>query len=196
MSLPETASFADFARIGRFKPSYVTQLRHDGRLVLTDDGKAVKVRESLERIQATRDPSKAGGVARHEAERGTAVVTAQPEKYSETIPPPESDEAEDTQPGTGYQEARARKEHWLAKAAERDYQVSIGKLLDADQVVAVAADAVANLRTSLEGLPEILGPQLAAEPDEARCRALIAEAIEHALDEAARRFNKLAQVSA
>lgn len=186
---PETASFSEFATLAGIRKSYVTQLKHEGRLVLTDDGRAVRVAESLERIKATRDPARIDAVERHAAARGSEL----PQAHG---PPTAEEDNESEAPRSGaYHEARARKEHWLAKAAERDYQVSIGKLLDADQVVAVAADAATNLRVAFEALPEILGPQLAAEQDEARCRALIAEAIEHALEEAARRFSRIAKAS-
>jgi hypothetical protein len=62
-----TATFARFARILECSKSYVTQLKADGRLVLTDDSQRVRVAESLERIRATADPAKAGVVARHAA---------------------------------------------------------------------------------------------------------------------------------
>src|SRR5690606_16487416 len=69
MSRPETAGFREFAALAGFKPSYVTELRKVGRLVLTGDGKRVRVAESLALIEQTRDPAKAGVAARHAAAR-------------------------------------------------------------------------------------------------------------------------------
>lgn len=190
MNLPETATFSEFARLARFRPSYVTQLRKDGRLVLTDDSKQVRVAESLARIAATKDPSKIGVVERHAEARGTTVL---PEDA------PAEDGPYDEVPGVGpppaYQESRAAKEYWQAKAAERDYLVSIGKLLDAAEVVDAVSHAVTTMRVSLESLPDTIGPSVAAEQDEARCRAMLSEAIEQALDECARRFHGLVRES-
>lgn len=184
MTTPDTATFAAFARLARFKQSYVTQLRRDGRLVLTEDGKAVRVAESLARIQETRDPSKAGVAERHAEARGAPTAGA---------PPPDArdEDAEEDAPGGDYQGARARREHWLAMAAQRDYETSIGKLLDASQVAAQVQDVITQLRLRLEALPDILGPQLAAEADEGRCRSLIAEEIDQALADLARKFGAL-----
>jgi hypothetical protein len=219
-ALPETASFAGFARILGVKPQAVTALRHAGRLVLTDDGKRVQVAASQQRIRDTADPSKAGVVARHAAERAAkAVETADMHDPLETeltiaelewnefvktadMPDPletqGAGEADDDTPGSrDYQSSRARREHYQALEAQRAYEVAIGKLMDAGEVAAAVAGAAATLRTRLEGLPDILGPQLAAIHDEAQCRATLAEAIEHALEETARQFSNIAkQVSA
>lgn len=191
-ALPETASFAGFARILGVKPQAVTALRHAGRLVLTDDGKRVQVAASQQRIRDTADPSKAGVVARHAAERAA--------KAGETAATPDpletqgEGEADDDTPGSrDYQSSRARREHYQALEAQRAYEVAIGKLMDAGEVAAAVAGAAATLRTRLEGLPDILGPQLAAIHDEAQCRATLAEAIEHALEETARQFCNIAK---
>src|SRR6185312_3772275 len=136
MTAADTASFAGFARLLGVKPQAVTALRHAGRLVLTADGKRVDVAASQQRLRDTADPSKAGVVARHAAERA-------------------------------------------AKAA------------------AAVASAATTLRSSLESLPDVLGPQLAAITDEAQARATLAEAIEHALEECSRQFSNIArQISA
>src|SRR5699024_2279062 len=64
-SLPDTATFAEFARIAGFKRSYITQLRKDDRLVL--EGRRVKVAESLALITDSADPAKRGVAERHAA---------------------------------------------------------------------------------------------------------------------------------
>ena len=58
----------------------------------------------------------------------------------------------------------------------------------ADAVLAAVSGAMATLRQRFESLPDILGPQLAACADETQTRTLLAESIEHALEEAARQF--------
>ena len=193
MNQPATCTLSDFAGIAGFKRGYVTQLKKDGRLVLTEDGKRVCVPESLAQIAATRDPSKAGVVARHAANRattggeGAAVVPA--------APPAGADAAGDIDEDRdgGYQHSRAMKERYQAMGAKRDYLLSIGQLMDAGEVEAAIAAAVTTLRTRLESLPDVLGPQLAAINDEPQARATLAEAIEHALDETSRQFFNLSK---
>jgi hypothetical protein len=80
--------------------------------------------------------------------------------------------------------------------AKRAYELAIGKLMDASEVAAAVGSATATLRTSLERLPDVLAPQLAAITDEAQARATLAEAIEHALDEVSRQFANLAKTDA
>lgn len=187
-----TASFAGFARIlGERSPSYVTQLKDAGRLVLTDDGKRVRVQESIALIKSTSDPSKAGVVARHAAGR-----TSEPEA-------PVDDDGEDQAGAPTYDghstrrsRALADKAEWDAKAAERDYLESMGQLLKAGDVEAAVAGAAATLRTSLENLPNTLAPELAAATDEARVRVILGEAVEHALEEVSRQFAAIAKADA
>lgn len=188
-TIPATATQAQFAVLANVKPSYVTALKKAGRLVLDAEGR-VLVRESLERIEATRDPAKAAVAARHAAARGAPAAAI-------AAPPANDDDAPDAGPelestSAGYSYWRERTEKAKALAAERENAIADGKLLAADDVVAQVANAVTLLRNALERLPDILGPQLAAEQNEARCRGLVAEAVELALEEASRRFGAIA----
>ena len=188
--LPELANPATFARIARFKPSYVHQLKNDGRLVLAEDGKQIRVRESLDRIEETKSPEKAAVAARHAAARGEGVNAP---GLSPQAPTGGAGAQDDPRVGNSYQAARAVRERYLAMEAKRAYEHAIGKLLEAAHVEAALADAVTTLRTQLEGLPDILASDLAAEPDEARCRALITDAVEQQLHELARQFQRITQ---
>lgn len=193
MSPPAVASLKEFARIlGGVKPGYVSQLKRDGRLVLDDDGKRVRVAESLQRIADTRDPSKAGVAARHAAARAAELGASTP------TAPEAADPADDALDGLGrtFHEARARREHYQALEAKRAYEVAIGKVIDAREVANVVSAAMVTLRTRFESLPDLLAPQLIGLQDEARARALLAEAMEHALDEASRQFSALAKAPA
>lgn len=190
MTTPATADRTTFASLAGFKPSYVTQLKKDNRLVLDAQGRILVV-ESLARIRETADPSKAGVAARHEAERAAKASSSAPENDQDADQDddlPEAASAAQPRASSAYQDSRAKREHYLALAAQRDYEQSIGKLLNADDVVAVLAEAATAIRVRLEALADTLSVQLAAEPDESRCRALIAEAHEHALGELARAF--------
>lgn len=190
MTLPETATFKEFAGIAKFRPSYISQLKADGRLMLTDDGKRVRVAESLQRIADTKDPSKAGVAARHAQERADATQ-APDENGGVELPPPADGGATE-----GYQHWRERSERAKALAAERENAEAEGKLVDAHDVASAAASHITLLRTRLEAIPDVLAPQLAAARDEAHVRALLAESIEHMLGEASRQFFELVKVAA
>lgn len=178
-------AFAD--RLG-VRPSYVTALKKDGRLVLTDDGKRVRVAESLARIEATRNPARADVADRHAARRGAALPAAVPASGGAG----QGDAADSDAGNASYQESRAVKERYLALAAKRDYEESIGRLLPVADVTADITSAVTTLRTRLEMLPDVLAPVLVGETDEGRLRNLIADEIEHALADLATGFQTLA----
>lgn len=161
-------AFADILGVGR---TYVTQLRHDDRLVLTGDGKRIRVAESIARIEATRDPARRSRIP----DRGE--------------PPADAGEP----PSSTYQDARATKERYLALEAKRAYEVAVGKLVDSGEVRAAIADAVTRLRARLETLPNVLAPQLAAVSEEGAARALLAAEVEHALAECTRAFADVAK---
>lgn len=191
MTLPEAVTLKEFARIARRKPSYITQLKAAGRLVMADDGKRVLVAPSLALIEATRDPSRAGVAARHEAARAAPARSdddVEGDGGGEAASPPAA-------PPDAHSARRSRfladKAEWDAKAAERDYRVSMGRLLEADQVVAAVATAASRLRVRLETLPYDLAPQLAPLTDEGEVRTLLAEEIEAALAELSRQFADL-----
>lgn len=183
---PETAGFREFARLARFKPSYVTQLRKEDRLVLTDNGRKVRVAESLARIRDTADPSKAGVAQRHAEKRGTSTALA----TGAGDDGGDGDSVEPTIPGL--QASRAKREKFLALAAERDYRKSMGELVEAGAIEHAVRDAGTTLRAQLERLPDVLAPQLTACRDEAQCRVLLADSIEHALAELERRLRQMA----
>lgn len=191
MSMPETASQAEFASLLGYKRSYVTALKQAGRLVLADDGR-VRVAESIARIEATRDPAKAAVAERHAAAR---AGQGGPAPASAPAPEPgaafDDAEAEAETLTRGYQYWRERRERAAALSAEREHAEAEGKLLRTADVVAACAGAFTTARTVLEALADTLGPQLAAETDEARCRALIAEAVELQLAELSRRLGAL-----
>lgn len=184
MTLPEIATLAEFATIARFKRPYVTELKHNGRLVLTDDGKRVRVAESLELIKATSDPSRSGVARRHAADR---LAASQAAAAVPSAQEPTEDEPE-WQQDTPYHAHRAEKERWLAAGAKRDYEISMRELLPAREVESAIAQMGNALRKDLERLPDTLAPQLAPMGDEHAIRTFLAENVEQALTEMARRF--------
>jgi hypothetical protein len=194
MDEADTLSLAAFARKQGWKPSYVTELKKSGRLVLTEDGR-VRVAASVQLIADTRNPDKAGVAARHAAARdaGTAATSSAPAATTE---------AEEGQGGSTTRIgddplsqrralAQAQTEEAKARKALRDEAVELGQLLRVDDVLAVVANAITTLRSDLDNVPPTLAPALAAETDEDRVRVLLQDALESVQREAARRLEAL-----
>jgi len=191
---PATETFRAFARRMNWKPSYVTELKQSGRLVLTDDGRQVRVAESLQLIADTRDPAKLGVRARHAAARGQAMGSLPDDAY----PPdgagddvPDDPDMPPTPADPLYlrrTKAQAEREEALVRKALREEQVEMGALLQRDEVLSFVADAIVQLRSRLELLPAVLSPQLAATDDEDAIRTKLRDDIEQACEELARKF--------
>lgn len=179
-------SQTQFARLRGYAKSYVTQLKQSGLLVM--DGRLVLVKESIDRIEAAKDPGHAAVADRH------AKVRA-----AKALPPPAEPQGDDEPKAPTstvdpkYQQHRAERERWLALAAERDYRVSMRELLPADEVERALQMDVGALRARLERLPDVLAPQLAAESDESRCHRLLVDEVEQALHDLARSFGDIAR---
>lgn len=198
MTAQETLSFSEFARQRGWKPGYVTELRKAGRLVLTEDGKRVRVAESLRRIDDTRDPARTGVSARHAATRGQGGDGAALGGDASAAGEDAADEplVEPADPiSMRRARAQAEREEALLRKALRDEQIELGDLLPREDVIAAIAATTTTLRTSLETLPFTLAPELAAAAHEDRCRVLLASAIEHALDELSRRFGAIGRAA-
>lgn len=193
MAEPQTLGFRQFATWLGCKPSYVTALRKDGRLVLTDDGKRVRVSETIARLRGTASPDKAGVSQRHAHARGGALAmsTAMNEHddhldQANTAPSATGDD----EGGSRYQRARAVREQYLAAQAKLDYEERIGKLVAAAEVVQVAADIGATVRRRLETLPDILSAQV-DERERTRVHTLATDHVELVLTDIARAFAKV-----
>lgn len=169
---PETLTRSEFARLQGWVPSYVTKLAKAGRLVFTDDGKRVRVAESLASIKATEDPNRDDVQARWQGHREQAQ-----DDEGDDVGTPQGGEGR-TPEDVSFQNARARKEYYAAQMARIEYEKAVGNLVDAEQVRMASANAGAIIRGLLENLPAQLAPELAAEQDEARVQALLVEHIE------------------
>ena len=196
---PEVLTLKEFAALARIQPSYCTQLKREGRLVMTEDGKMVLVTESLARIEATRDPSKTGVAARHAEARGEAALTGHlvsTDGLDASVGSRDEQRgrgpAGDASLGNSYQQARAVKEKFLALEAKRAYEVAIGQLREAREVEGLAATAMTEMRLRLENLATTLAPELAAMSDETRVRAALQDQFAHALESASHHFSRLA----
>lgn len=178
-----TMSKSEFARHINVRPGYVTQLFAAGRLVM--DGKKVVVEDSIQRIAETRDPARAAVAERHRREREA--------KKNPPPAPPETEKKDEMAElaGSAYQQAKAFRAKYDALIAKREYDLAMKKLLPTDEVRQSVLDGDIIVRTRLESLPDQLAPQLAAESDEQRIRAILIEQIEYLLNDLSSSFHKL-----
>jgi hypothetical protein len=189
-ALPETCTLREFASIAGFKPSYITRLKADDRLVLTEDGKRVRVVESLQRIKDTADPTRIGVVRRHAEHRQAQGSGEVPPASDELHGSDEPDEATST-----YQHWRERGERAKALAAERENDIADRKLLRADELEPAIADAFTLIRARIEALPEVLGDELAVMTDPQAVRARMREEIEQLLTETSNKLEALSKAA-
>lgn len=190
----------DLALLIGCRPSYIVELKKKGRLVSAEDGKGYLRDASLALYGQTQDPSYSAVAARHAEARGASLAGAgvggHPDSDADGDDLEADGEAESGEgaavPATPDAKRKAKaladKAEIDAKAAARDYEVSMGKLLDAGQVEHVLAEAATAIRVELERMADALAPQLAATTDEARCRELIWNEVSHALEEMSRGF--------
>ena len=205
---PGTMGFREFAdHLGK-KPSYITQLKREGRLKLTDDGRRVLVAESKRLIADSMDPAKAGVVARHAAARAQAGTTTPPPAQVPASAPHVAPAGEGAATGAeahaeaqrpapdadpvAQQRAREQLAQEILKrrALERTEAKELGQLLDRVQVEEALANLVTVLRNRLQAIPSSLAPTLGAA-DEAGCQTLLGDEIEQALQDLERKFAEI-----
>lgn len=194
--LPAIATRAEFARIMGWSASYVTQLAREGRLVFTEDGRHVRVAESIQRYNDTADPDKQGVRERHAAARaarhgraapaGTLTVTAAAGQDGHDED--EDEEGADTGGGgdlsVEIQRARLARLRFQAMKERLDYMERVRKLVSADEARALAASMGAIVRRKLEALPQILAAQ-SSDGDRERIYAIASDQVEQALSDLA-----------
>lgn len=181
------------ARIG-CKPSYIVQLKRQGRVVASQGG-GYQLDASLALYEQTKSPAHAGVAQRHAEARGSALA---PPQGDDDTGAEDEGEGEDSARGDSRPlpvgdaarrvKALADRAETDAAAAQRDLAISLGLLLRRDDVVAVLGQAAGTFRATLERLADTLAPQLAAVADEHRCRELIWSEVSHALEELTRSF--------
>lgn len=185
-----TASFSKFARLQGWSPSYVTKLKDAGRLMLTVDGKRVRVEASLVRIKETESGQPQHVASReHQQKRRTGTVAPDkvpnvPKADNETIPP------------RGTRAAAERREAF-ARAEMREIALARlrGELVETAAVRAAGTEAGTALRAAIENLPDHLAPILAeGDPErEQRIRAHLVEHLGGVLTEVSDKLKKLSE---
>lgn len=127
----ETCTLAEFAKRLGVRLPYVTRLHQADRLVMASDGR-VLADASLERLAS----EEANGIAAAPA-RGNAATTAH----------------EDVPAVPSLTESRARREHFLALAAERDYRQSMRELAPSALLESILARAGTRIGAILDAVP-------------------------------------------
>lgn len=189
-STTTTMSVPEFSEHIGCKRTYAYQLKKEGRLVLTDDSKMVKVAESIARIAATRDPAHQGVADRHAAERGAPAQTGHAANADPAPPVGEGSDA--PVPSYDFQSSKAKREHWAAEREHADYRKAAGELMEHTEHIAAMAHMGATVRAALEGWANMLPPQLVGL-DESAIRTTLIGQVEHILSELTAQARNAAQ---
>lgn len=168
--IPETLKKSEFALfIGR-APSYVTKLLNEGKLVMTENGRRVKVAESLKRIEEGRahaawstKPPIPTAPAAPAAEASPAAPSADPLKQSRA-------------------EAEARKAAAQADQEEMRAAQMRGDLIPREEVEAALGFVGGAIRGALDIFPDQTAPVVAPVTDLDEVHAVLQEACRNALE--------------
>jgi len=188
MKQPEKMTRKEFAQLNDWSPSYVTKLAQADRLVFTEHSnprkQKVLVKESLARIEATKDPNRDDVSSRHKKARAAKGKNGSETEAAHSKPPSKSSQ----RVSTTFTESRAEKEYYLAQKAKAEHLKMIGELCETASARHAAGEAGTILRSALENQPDQLAPLLAAETDENRVHALMVEYNEQLLHDIADQF--------
>lgn len=135
----------EFAKLLGVSRSYVTELKKNGRLVMTQNN-LVDVEASQIRIQETADPNRDDVTQRHAAAKGRAET--------------EKKKRERDPNHVTFSDGRAKEQHYKALQAEIDYKKTIGELVPMQDMKMAVTDMVMTFRQQLENLPHQLAPEL------------------------------------
>jgi len=141
-----------FAASQGWRPSYVTKLLQQNRLVLSPDGKRVDVAATLQLIGRTADPAKEGVAEHHHQQRVQRDVYA-PLRGDSSPEPSE------------YHKHKAEREKHLAGIARIEFDRLSGNTVEREPVSKAAFAAGRLVRDSIFALNRQLAPELATMTD-------------------------------
>jgi phage terminase Nu1 subunit (DNA packaging protein) len=177
-----TATRKEFAEIIGVRPSYITKLGHEGRLVLTPDGKRVEVEATQEMIART-----TGGrpdvASRHAAARGEAKAVpamGRAGRAGKNAPKRENEGGENSDPER-LVDAKTRKERAQADQEEMKAEQMRGNLVAKEDVDAAMKFVGGAIRAALEVMPDQLAPLVAPITDLAEVHELITQTCRDAI---------------
>jgi phage terminase Nu1 subunit (DNA packaging protein) len=163
MPKEKLVSQAEFARLLGVSRPRITQLKKEGKLVLS--GGFVNYEKSLKKLEAERDVSK------------VQPVPTEPDEEKE------SRNEELNVAAVEFQAARAEKEGYKAKLSQAEYEKTIGSLVHREGVMRASFQIGRNLRNTLMALPSRLAPALTIETNQKRVYAMIEKEISAAVDQ-------------
>lgn len=179
MTAMSRSAFA--ARIG-VRPSYVTKLGEQGRLVLTADG--LVDAEASERLIEQTAGDRPDVADRHAAARGAKKTAgrdadiAAPEKTPQR-PTAQAEAAEKI--GSSLQAARAVKEKYAAMRAKIEYEMLVGDLVPKDDVETALRFVGAAVRSAMEVFPDQITPLVAPTLDMAEVHEILTQSCHEVL---------------
>jgi hypothetical protein len=180
--LKKTGSFSEYARHRGVAPSYVTSLRHQGRIVMREvNGKQVVDFDATDKlVAATGDPMHAAHTAgSHKPRKGVNARHVGAEQ--EGIPIREAANV-----AALFRKAQAQERAFNAKIAELTYREKVGQLVRADVVRAAWAKRIAGTRNALMQIPHRVAATLAAETDPDRVGRILEDELRNAMVEMSR----------
>lgn len=166
MTHPIILTKREYATHKGWSPSYLTQLRKEGRLVLTEDGR-VDVAATEAQLKATRDPGKDHVASRHAAKRAEP-----PENDSEPIDRSASPDADEARI-----KVKKLRELVATEMDRIDLGLITGELVERRAVDPLWAGLGVSIRARLDALVERLTPRLSACAGSAERAALIRAAL-------------------
>lgn len=188
------SEFADLLGVSR---AYVTQLAGNKRLVLTEDGKRVCVRESLELIAKTGSADKVGVAASKALERqraggsGRSVHEQARAALQQTPAPPQAPAVSGISLSPeallssgdflGAKNAAAAANE-IRRGEDMDIELAKkrGELISKDMTIKAVADLAAATRAAYDRIPDRIATRLAAEKEPAVVYALLQDALDTA----------------
>lgn len=180
-----TATRKEFAAMIGVRPSYITKLGHEGRLVLTPCGRRVEVEATKEMIERT-----TGGrpdvSSRHAAARGEAKAASERGRArgeEKNAPKRENEETEKGEPVESERlvDAKTRKERAQADQEEMKAEQMRGNLIAREDVEAAMKFVGGSIRAALEVMPDQMAPLVAPITDLAEVHELITQSCRDAL---------------
>ncbi|MGT2507901.1 hypothetical protein [Cupriavidus basilensis] len=183
-----------FAKIYGCGLSYVTKLKSEGKLVISEDGRLVNVEASLRLIESTRDLSKLGVRERWTAYRAgqdlpTAVVSAA------TAPISAAAGTERDENSSAYHRARTEREQIDAQLKKLELRKLLGEVSEVGPMIRAVHDSHAAARAALLQLPDRLAGQVAPETDPAKVHDLLRAECERVCSTMVREVERMVELA-
>jgi phage terminase Nu1 subunit (DNA packaging protein) len=173
-----------FAQLNSWSPSYITKLGDQGRLVLTPDGKKVKVAETMALIADT------AGSRDDVTQRHAEGRAAQAGGFTGNTPGADGGDASMAQARKVKAVSEARRLAALADQEEMERDRLAGTLLQKEDVDFALNDYGATLRGLLENLADRLAPVVYPLKTLDETHAAISEAVDALQDELAETMHR------